>query len=190
MRHPLRDGEHLMAGIQGNTFGRREVERKSRELSLSALEPDHRIRVAGLVVDEGKLLLLRHEHPGWKEGWWCPPGGKVEGEESIFECAEREVWEETNISISAAKIMYIQELLVPELSRRSMELFVLGCQPRGILQGKRVEESYKQEARYFSIDGLQRVIVYPEILKNEFWADVSDKYVGTKYLGLRKQQEE
>ncbi|MCH8190646.1 MAG: NUDIX hydrolase [Chloroflexi bacterium] len=47
----------------------------------------HRIRCGALIVDGDRLLLVKHRHPKTGFVWWAPPGGRVEGEESIFDCA-------------------------------------------------------------------------------------------------------
>ena len=44
----------------------------------------HRIRAAAIVVRNKRLLLVSEELPGI-EPFWVPPGGGVEGEESISE---------------------------------------------------------------------------------------------------------
>ncbi len=53
----------------------------------------------------GRLLLIqRTKAPN--QGCWSPPGGKLEMAqgESPFECAVREVWEETNFKITASDL--------------------------------------------------------------------------------------
>jgi len=51
-----------------------------------------RIRVAGLVIADGAVLLVRHEKAG--RGYWLLPGGGVEEGESLTEALERELSEE------------------------------------------------------------------------------------------------
>jgi ADP-ribose pyrophosphatase YjhB (NUDIX family) len=56
----------------------------------------------GAVVqdDAGRLLLIRRGHaPG--RGLWSLPGGRVEAGESVAEAIEREVREETGLSVRA-----------------------------------------------------------------------------------------
>ncbi len=144
----------------------------------------HRIRVAALVIREDHILLVKHEDPARGRVWWSPPGGGIEGRESIFECAEREAWEETNIVINATKVLYLQELIVSQLGRRNLELFVLGVDPAGILQEPRNVRPYTQEAQFFRRQELQSIAVFPEFLKDEFWDDLKNKFPGVRYLGI------
>ena len=68
----------------------------------SEIEPmKHRIRAAAIVVEGDSMLLVKHQGHGPEDGymWWVPPGGGVEGEESLVECARRETLEETGLSV-------------------------------------------------------------------------------------------
>ena len=55
--------------------------------------PAHLISASGLICKDGKILLFRSEHCGWKF-----PGGFIEQGESILEGVKREILEETGIS--------------------------------------------------------------------------------------------
>ena len=59
---------------------------------------NHRIRVATIIINNQKILLVKHVHPETGYAWWVPPGGGLEDKDaSIFDCAKREVFEETII---------------------------------------------------------------------------------------------
>ena len=75
----------------------------------------HRIRAAAIVVEGDSILLVQHQHDDISGGqsWWVPPGGGVEGEESLFECAKRETLEETGLSVELDRIAYIREFVEP-----------------------------------------------------------------------------
>lgn len=52
---------------------------------------------AGYLIQNGRVLLIKHK----KLGMWLAPGGHVEPEELPHQAAEREVWEETGITVKA-----------------------------------------------------------------------------------------
>ena len=60
--------------------------------------------VGGVVVHEGKLLLVRRgQEPG--KGLWSVPGGRVEAGESLAEACVREVREETGLDVVAGEVV-------------------------------------------------------------------------------------
>jgi 8-oxo-dGTP pyrophosphatase MutT (NUDIX family) len=50
------------------------------------------ISAAALIVQRKRLLLVNHRKSGHYD-FWVPPGGKLQGRESIFDCAQRETKE-------------------------------------------------------------------------------------------------
>jgi 8-oxo-dGTP diphosphatase len=61
--------------------------------------------VGAIVIRDGRILLVkRGSSPG--KGLWAPPGGLVELGETIREAAEREILEETGITIRAKESFY------------------------------------------------------------------------------------
>jgi 8-oxo-dGTP diphosphatase len=59
-----------------------------------------RVAVGAIVVRDGGVLLVRRGQPP-SEGLWAIPGGRVELGESLQEAAEREIMEETGLTIRA-----------------------------------------------------------------------------------------
>lgn len=67
----------------------------------------HRIRAAAIIINDNKILLVKHVHPETGHEWWVPPGGGVEEiDNSIFDCAKRETFEETNLKIDVSRLLY------------------------------------------------------------------------------------
>jgi len=65
----------------------------------------------------GKLLVV--QSPKWNLAWGIP-GGHLEPGERIFECAEREVKEETGLDAKAVALLKVAELInLPEFHRRA-----------------------------------------------------------------------
>jgi len=74
-----------------------------------------RIRVHGICIASGKLLLLGHQGLRPDGLWWAPPGGGVEPGESLEEAVRREMWEETNLNVTVGPLISWTEFLQPPL---------------------------------------------------------------------------
>lgn len=154
-----------------------------------------RIRVATIITDKDNVLLVKHVHPKSGYTWWVPPGGGVKKEDSsIFDCAKRETFEETNLKVSTSRIIYLREYLDKRDSLENtdgelnIEIFILADSYAGEanmnnIKGRGPDELYIKEVKWLSRDELQDINVYPEILKDDFWNDCREGFPNFKYLG-------
>jgi len=62
---------------------------------------------AGVYVRKAGKVLLGLRKGGHGEGEWCPPGGKLEMNESPEECAIRETREETGIELGRVRFIAV-----------------------------------------------------------------------------------
>ena len=69
-----------------------------------------RVGVGAVVIHEGRILLVKRASPPGK-GFWAIPGGLVELGETVREAAERELLEETGISVRARDAFYIFDFI-------------------------------------------------------------------------------
>lgn len=153
---------------------------------------EHRIRIAVLLVNNDSILLVKHVHPKSKYEWWVPPGGGIEKvDDSIFDAAIREVWEETGLNVKTKEeIKYIREFFDEENNILNLELFIEGVILSGDLTinnvyGNGIDEYFIKSVEWISKDKLDELIVFPEIIKEDsFW---KSKIEGnTIYLGRQK----
>jgi 8-oxo-dGTP diphosphatase len=143
------------------------------------------ISAAALIVQDQQVLLVNHKAVG-RYDFWLPPGGRLEGEESIFECAKREAFEETGLIVQPDRILYIQEFAEPDY--HFCKFFILCSAFSGTLtlEHRVPEEDFLVAARFFTQRDLIALDVRPEILKGQFWADVEMENPAARYLGLEK----
>ncbi len=143
------------------------------------------ISAASLIVRNEQILLVNHREAGCYD-FWVPPGGGLQGSESIFECARRETLEETGLDVELDRILYIQEFWEPGYHFCK---FFIRCKTFSgdlTLVNKEQAESFLVDARYFAQDDLRGLPVFPEILKEQFWDDLKAEYPVTRYLGLER----
>jgi 8-oxo-dGTP diphosphatase len=80
-----------------------------------------RVRICGICVQEGKILLINHSGMNENGEFWSPPGGGLEFGETIENCLKREFLEETNTIISIGKLLVVNEFIKNPL--HAIELF-------------------------------------------------------------------
>ena len=142
------------------------------------------ISAGTILVEDSKILLVRHKGAGMD--FWVPPGGSVEGEESVFECARREAFEETGLDVELDRIIYIEEFVDGDL--RFCKLYILATAAAGVvtLENKTEEEDFLIDVRYFSQSDLSGMTVFPDVIKGQFWMDLENGFPETRYLGLTR----
>jgi ADP-ribose pyrophosphatase YjhB (NUDIX family) len=141
------------------------------------------ISAAALVLDEDRLLLVNHRELGAYD-FWLPPGGSLEGSESILDCARRETFEETGLTVQPQRILYVQEFVEP--GYHFVKFFILCKSFSGelTLANRDADESWLVDASFFSQQEMEGIQVLPPVFKGQFWADLAAGKQQTTYLGL------
>ena len=64
----------------------------------------HRIRAAGILVDQDRILMVNENDDG--RSYWVPPGGGFETQDgNTRNTVKREVWEETGLTVSVGELL-------------------------------------------------------------------------------------
>jgi 8-oxo-dGTP pyrophosphatase MutT (NUDIX family) len=66
---------------------------------------DLRIGTCAIIFDQARHKVLLTQRSD--NGLWCLPGGKMESGETLEECCQREVWEETGLEIRITRLVGI-----------------------------------------------------------------------------------
>lgn len=155
----------------------------------------HRIRAAVIVTEGDSVLLVQHQldevHEA--ESWWVPPGGGIEGKESLEECARREVLEETGLAVELGRIAYVREFVEP--GYHHCEIFFVASSYSGTLRtggspgtGIFDVDNVIKSVRFVRRDEMEVMTIYPEIIKTSFWDDLASGFTETRYLGLEESE--
>jgi ADP-ribose pyrophosphatase len=117
--------------------------------------PDHpRVAVGAIVIKEGRVLLVkRNKPPG--EGLWAIPGGRVELGETLQQAAEREIKEETGLTIQASDIVYTFEVIETDDAGRPRFHYVIVDLTAEYVEGELSPSDDASEARWVSSQELE-----------------------------------
>ena len=86
-----------------------------------------RIRVAGILIEDDKILLIQHNKNNKK--YWLIHGGGNEWGETSKEALIREYKEETNLDVEVDEVLFISETIIGVLYLKPNIFFVPSCLP-------------------------------------------------------------
>ena len=111
--------------------------------------------------------MVRHVVPG-KYDFWVAPGGGIKGSESYEEAAAREVLEETGLTVTAGRLLYIEDLVNPEC--RFVKFWFEAQLVGGSLDASHPEAAAEHitEAAWLRPAEFQGKVVFPTVLSE--WA--------------------
>lgn len=107
------------------------------------------VGVAAIVIKNGKVLLGKRKG-AHGSGTWAFPGGHLEFNESIEDCAKREVFEETGLSVKNSRFATITNDLFHQSNKHYVTLFVLCDHEKGIPQIKEPDKCEKWDWFYWN----------------------------------------
>ena len=139
------------------------------EENLLTEYPDHpRVAVGAIVIKDNRVLLVKRSKPPG-EGLWAIPGGRVELGETLQQAAEREIMEETGLTIRAKDPMYTFEVIEPDDAGRPRFHYVIVDLMADYVKGE-VNPGYDaSEARWITPQELEDLPVSKatrEVLRN------------------------
>ncbi len=145
---------------------------------------DYALSAGAIVVQDDALLMVHHHDE--KEDFWVPPGGRLEDDETLVECARRETHEETGLWVIPDRVIYIEEFIERDL--HFVKLWFHAILEGGKLTTRNRDrgEGFLVEARFVRHDEIGERTVYPSIVRHLFWEDLAAGFRETRYLGLKR----
>ncbi|HYC55841.1 MAG TPA: NUDIX hydrolase [Candidatus Binatia bacterium] len=123
-----------------------------------------RVAVGAVVVRDGRVLLVeRGKSPS--SGMWAVPGGSVELGESLAQAVEREVMEETGVTVLAGDVVHAFDAVVRDQDGRVRFHYVIVDLEAAYVAGEAVAAGDASDARWFRSSELDGVRVHPVTLE-------------------------
>ena len=124
-----------------------------------------RIRVAGILIEDNKILLIQH-HKNDKKYWLIPGGGNACGE-TTKEALIREYKEETNMDIEVDEFLFFSETISPDKKRHVLNLFYkIHRNNKNDSIIKLGEEAVLTDLKFVTKEELETMTIYPNIKEN------------------------
>jgi 8-oxo-dGTP diphosphatase len=127
-----------------------------------------RVAVGAIVFRGGRVLLVKRGHPP-SQGLWAIPGGRVELGETLQAAAEREIGEETGLTIRAGDPAYTFDAIVRDDAGRVRFHYVIVDLLADYLGGELRPGDDAREARWVASQDLVELPVNQttlDLLKN------------------------
>ena len=122
-----------------------------------------KVGIGVMILDDNKVLLGHRSKDKKDTGgifeidYWTLPGGKQEYFETFFECAKREVKEETNLEIGELKLFGAADDIQPD--RHYITLHIIAKKHSGEL--KVMEPTKEDRWEWFDLDKLPQNLYSP-----------------------------
>ena len=82
------------------------------------------VGVGTLIIENGRVLLVKRGHPPL-QGEWSIPGGALEVGETLREAAAREALEETGLGVEATELLGVYDRVLRDPEGRTLYHYVL-----------------------------------------------------------------
>jgi ADP-ribose pyrophosphatase YjhB (NUDIX family) len=144
---------------------------------MSVKEP--RIRVNVICPQGDEVLLVRHQKG--EKTYWLLPGGGVDFGESLTACAEREMREETGLTVEVDRPIWLSEAIDPAGSRHILNVYVLARITGGELQ--QGLDAAVVEVAFKPVKDLESLTIYPPVAQHLMALHAADYAAPMSYLG-------
>jgi 8-oxo-dGTP diphosphatase len=122
------------------------------------------VGVGAIIIDGDRVALVNRGHPPLA-GQWSIPGGLLEVGETLRACAEREVREETGLTVAIGDLLGVFDRVVPDAEGCIHYHYVLIDFLCRRLRGELHAADDAEDARWFHREELPNLALAQETLK-------------------------
>ncbi len=145
----------------------------------------HRIAAGAIVLNDGKILLVRYPAEGGGS-YLVAPGGRAEEGESVADAAVRETHEETGLTVAVRKVLFIDDLLLCNKFKMCKIWFLCDVVAGEVQATADARAEGIVEARWYTRAEIESETVFPSILTQHDWASFGSAAWEVKWPELRR----
>lgn len=110
-----------------------------------------------ILIEDGKILLLRRYNTGYEDGNYSVVAGHIDGKESVIKAMQREAFEEAGIKVSEEDLEVVHVMHRYSKDRESIDYF-LACKS---YEGKItiMEKDKCDELEFYDLDKLPSNVI-------------------------------
>lgn len=112
-----------------------------------------------VLIEEGRILLMRRRNTGFADGMYCVPAGCIEGGESLRHAMIREAHEEIGITLKAENLVAstVIHRKGDPFNWESIVVFFVPTRYQGVASNCEVDKC--DDVRFFPLDALPENLV-------------------------------
>lgn len=143
------------------------------DLSVNTEHGNFTYRVAAIIINDNKLLLVKHEdHP-----CYYTVGGRVKINETSEDAVVREAYEETGVRFEIDKLAFIQERFLEINSTKHHEIvffyLLQNVSEMIVLENTYTDQGSKETLHWFSLSDLDKHHIVPKFIKTRLLKGIS-----------------
>ncbi len=154
--------------------------------------PPIRVAAKAVVIDGGEILLTRNLHPDDPDGeFFLLPGGGQNYGESLSECLQREVLEETGYGVSVGDVLFVRDYIganhefaayEPDVHQVEVMFSCSVDWSEGPVGPTEIDE-WQVSVDWVRIDDLANLRIFPKALAEFLVGSGRTGLPGARYLG-------
>ena len=142
----------------------------------------YKVRLGVVLIHDQKILLVRQNN----RPFWVFPGGTLEVEEGLEECAIREMKEEINLTVSIEKTLYMADFMQvsPDGPKHTIDVFMLARYEAGTPL-MTLDENLN-DMGFFTLEEFRNMAVEPRVAADRVLIDWPRQFLDANGLYLGK----
>ena len=124
------------------------------------------IIVGGVIIQDGKILLIQESAPEFR-GQWDLPAGELDDDENLIAGAIREVREETGLDVEPENLLLVQNSVNPQAVRFFFDMKIIGGETK-------FDGSEISNVKWFPLSEIEKLNL--RIRLKQCWREISRRH--------------